>query len=589
LFREGRSQPGRPFIFLVKRLDDSDFFPLIAVMGLIKPEELKTFGTIYDTILNTCQRVPDKDAFIGRDGTRLSYREIENQIIRISGGLKSLGLQNKDRVGILSENCPEWGIAYLAVLAAGGIVVPFDGAWKETELEFAIKISGVKYLICSSKYRSALFEIIRKSNSALKLIGLESDFSPNLKELARSDPFISKDISPEATAALIYTSGTTGDPKGVILTHANFLANLEGVVKALELYSDDIFLSVLPLHHTLEATCGFLLPLLAGSTIVYSRSLKSRDILDDIKNNSVTCLVAVPLLFEKMYKTIEKRLEELPLPKRIYLKICYQISRLGWHLNLNVGKFLFRGLHRKSGLGTIRMMVSGGAPLPKEIAEWFNLVGFTFLEGYGLTECAPVVAVNCPKSIRFGSVGPPLPNVEIDIDNPSPDGVGEIKVRGASTTPGYIDNPTATAALLIEGWLYTGDFGKMSRGHLHITGRKKNLIVSAAGKNIYPEEIEAALHLSPFILESVIIGKKKDTKMGEEVFAMVVPNLDEIKRHLAHTGDIVPPDDIRLIIDKEVQAVNDRLADYKRINRFEIRMDEFEKTSTRKIKRNLYR
>jgi long-chain acyl-CoA synthetase len=290
-----------------------------------------------------------------------------------------------------------------------------------------------------------------------------------------------------------------------------------------------------------------------------------------------------------MYKTIEKRMEELPLPQRALLKTFYQVSRIGWHFNFKIGKSLFRGLHEKSGLGTIRMMVSGGAPLAREITEWFNLVGFTMLEGYGLTECAPVVSVNRPDRTKFGSIGPPLPNLEVAIDNPSIDGIGEIKVRGQNTTPGYIDNPSATAALLKEGWLHTGDVGKIKRGYLYITGRKKNLIVSAAGKNIYPEEIEAALHMSPFVLESVVIGKKKETRMGEDVFATIVPNLDEIKMRLPGKNEIMSPEEVRSIIDKEVQAVNNRLADYKRIDRFEIRIDEFEKTSTKKIKRNLYR
>ncbi len=245
-------------------------------------------------------------------------------------------------------------------------------------------------------------------------------------------------------------------------------------------------------------------------------------------------------------------------------------------------------MREKAGLGSLRMMVSGAAPLPPKIAEWFNLIGFDFLEGYGLSECAPVVAVNRPHDISFGSVGPPLPTIKMAIEDPSPDGVGEIKVKGPNNTIGYLDNHQATAELLKDGWLYTGDMGKMKKGRLYITGRKKNVIVSAAGKNIYPEEIEAALHLSPFILESIVLGRKKGSKMGEEVHAIIVPDMEQVKRQHDVGIDSPEPEKVRQVIEDEVKSVNERLADYKRLVRFELRFDEFEKTSSRKIRRALY-
>ena len=560
-------------------------------MQLINPEKLKILPSLHLTIIESCRKQPHKIAMLGKAGTsrQYTYGELAGYILKLAGGLRSLGLKVGDRVGILSENCPEWGLTYLAILNAGGIVVPFDSAWKEMELRNILKMSGIRFIFCSGKYAGVAREIINQLALDTQLIGFEPDNAPNLEILAKAEPLIGELRGMEDPAALIYTSGTTGDPKGVILTHRNILANIEAIIHSIELFSDDIFLSVLPLHHTLEATCGFLLPLCTGLTIVYARSLKSRDILEDIRNNRITCMVAVPLLFEKMYKTIEKKVEESPFPRRLTFQLLYQASRLGWRFRVKAGRSLFRALREKAGLGSIRLLISGGAPLPADIAKWFNLIGLDFLQGYGLTECAPVVSVHRPHDIRFGSVGSPLPNLVIDIDNPSPEGIGEIKVKGPANTPGYLDNEKASSDLIRDGWLFTGDMGRVSKGHLYITGRKKNLIVSAAGKNIYPEEIETALLMSPYILESVVLGRKKDNKMGEEIFAAIVPDLERIKSHEKVQGQEPRPEQVQQIIDDEVKSVNDRLADYKRINRFEIRYQEFEKTSSRKIKRNLYR
>jgi long-chain acyl-CoA synthetase len=560
-------------------------------MQLINPGKVKILSSLHSTVIESCRKQPQKVAMIGKAGTsrHYTYGDLAAFIPKLAGGLKSLGLKAGDRVGILSENCPEWGIAYLAILTAGGIIVPLDSAWKEMELRNTLRMSGIRFIFCSARFAGVAREIINQAALDIRLIGFEPDISPNLEMLAKAEPLVDASRGMDDPAALIYTSGTTGDPKGVILTHRNILANIEAIIQSIELYSEDIFLSVLPLHHTLEATCGFLLPLCAGLTTVHSRSLKSRDILEDIKNNRITCMVAVPLLFEKMYKTIEKKVEESPFLRRLTFQLLYQASGLGWRLRVKAGRALFRALREKAGLGSIRLLISGGAPLPADIAKWFNLIGFDFLQGYGLTECAPVVSVHRPHDIRFDSVGSPLPNLVIDIDDPSPDGVGEIKVKGPANTPGYLDNEKASADLIRDGWLHTGDMGRLWNGHLYITGRKKNLIVSAAGKNIYPEEIETALLMSPYILESVVLGRKKDNKMGEEIFATIVPDLERIKSHEKIQGQEPGREQIQQIIDDEVKSVNDRLADYKRINRFEIRYQEFEKTSSRKIKRNLYR
>jgi len=559
-------------------------------MSPVNPHDLKPLATVHETILAVCRRFPDKIALIGagKDGIRYSYARIAKLVLEIASELRATGLKRGDRIGLLAENCPEWGIFYQAVLYAGGVIVPLDCALKTRELANLMRVSEISTVVCSDKKYETVAEIITLNDlsiAPLRLMALVHQPDEIPGEMPTVAP---PECGPDDTAALIYTSGTTGEPKGVVLTHGNLTANMEGMVHSMDLYQDDIFFSVLPLHHTLEATAGMLLPLFVGLTIVYSRSLKSRDIMDGIKNHRATCMVAVPLLYEKMYNTIHRRISEQSSFKKITLGTMFQASKAGWKVKVRVGRALFRNLREKAGLGTMRLFVSGGAPLPARVGEWFNLMGFTLVEGYGLTECSPVVAVNRPDDIRFGSVGPPLINTEIAIRNPSPDGIGEIIVKTPSATPGYLNNTEATAELRNEEWLFTGDLGKIEDGHLYITGRKKNLIISGAGKNIYPEEIEAELDFSPYIAEALVLGRKHTSKAGEEVCALIVPDFEQIGQDKPAVADKPSPKDVREMIAQEVAEVNGRLADFKRITTFEIQYDELEKTSTKKIKRNLY-
>jgi long-chain acyl-CoA synthetase len=246
-------------------------------------------------------------------------------------------------------------------------------------------------------------------------------------------------------------------------------------------------------------------------------------------------------------------------------------------------------MRERAGLGTVNVFVSGGAPLPPQIGRFFGLIGFDFIQGYGMTECSPCVSVSRIADIRFESVGPPLPNVEVKIANPDSAGTGEIIVRGGCVTPGYRDNPEQTAELIRDGWLHTGDLGRLERGHLYITGRAKNLIVSAAGKNIYPEEHEEKLMASPYVLESVVFGRNKEGRQGEDVLAIIVPDVEQFSSEFGMPIDSPDANKINDIIGSVVRDVNAAMADYKRISTFEVRLDELEKTSTKKIKRFLYK
>ncbi|UCE24541.1 MAG: AMP-binding protein [Candidatus Zixiibacteriota bacterium] len=520
----------------------------------------------------------------GGRGKTYTYAQLADLIGQVAAGLSRAELSGYREIGLLSENRPEWGIAYLAITAAGKTVVPIDANLKPAEMAYIIEHADLKAIFVSAKFE----KILNERYDHLRLFTFDDDSPDFWLNIAAAD---TSTIPSEENqvAVLIFTSGTTGDPKAVQLTHRNLLANIAGIDPALPFGKDDTFLCVLPLHHTFEATCGFLVPLMSGSTIVYARSLKSNEIREDIAANSVTVMCGVPLLYEKLYHSVHRKIQSAPAPNRILFKVLFSLSGLGWKMGYKWGKLLFRSLRNKGGMDAMNMFVSGGAALPPNICRFFNLLGLDLLQGYGMTECSPVISVNRPDDIKFGSVGPPLSNVQISIEDPGEGGVGEILVKSDAVTPGYKDNPEETAQLIRDSWLYTGDLGYLRDGHLWITGRKKNLIVSAAGKNIYPEQIEEALLESPYIMETVVFGRAKESRQGEQVCAVIVPDLDQFK-----TGYGVSPGDpdmelINRVIGEEVARINSSMTDYKRVKDFRVQIEELEKTSTKKVRRFVYK
>jgi len=534
----------------------------------------------------TAATQPDKIAFKadGGKGRHYTFNEVRRIALDRAGGLVAEPFAELKEIGLLSANRPEWCIAYLAILAAGKTVVPIDANLKPNEIDYIISHADLKAVFVSGQFESR----IAQQHPQLSMFSFEEQSSRNWLNLD-GDPSSLEKPDQSTVATLIYTSGTTGDPKAVELTHRNLVANLEGIYDAIEFYDTDSFLSVLPLHHTFEATVGFLTPLTLGLTVTYARSLKSREILEDLANNETTVLIGVPLLFEKMYHSMRRGIAAAPFHRRFLLSILKALSLIGWKLGRKWGKPLFAALRRKIGLGSLRIFVSGGAAIPPQVARFFNLLGFDFLQGYGLTETAPVLSVNRQHDIKFGSVGPPLKNVEIKIFEPDSTGTGEIIARGENITPGYRDQPEKTAELLRDGWLHTGDLGRIKKGHLWITGRMKNLIVSAAGKNIYPEQIEEKLLESGYVMEAVVFGRKKTGKQGEEVRALIVPDLEQFKADFAMSPVKPDMDLIEATIKNEVAQANSQMADFKRISTWEVQVNELEKTSTKKVKRYLYK
>jgi long-chain acyl-CoA synthetase len=524
----------------------------------------------------------------------ISYAELENIVNLFAEGLHLLGIKKNDKVGLLSENRPEWGMAYLAILSSGGITVPLDPLLRCSELEVFIRDSGMKGLVTSGKFVSEIFETTKKIPGFEFLICMdekkEKEIFPfsEILDKGRENKSELSEAFPQDIAALIYTSGTTGKSKGVMLSHKNIMSDVWGTKEALKLYPEDNFLSILPLHHTFECTCGLLIPLSGGSRVTYARSLKSKEILEDIKNTGATLILGVPLFYEKLFTGLRKNIQKKSAIARFSFRLCFNFVKIFKKLTgINFGKSIFRDLREKAGLSSLRILICGAAPLPAIIPECFDLLGIKFLQGYGLTETSPVLTLNPFDKPKYSSVGVPIPGAELKISEPNKDGVGEVLTKGDMIMKGYYNNLRETDKVLKDGWFYTGDLGwKDRQGYFYIVGRKKNVIVTGAGKNIYPEEIENRLIQSPYILEALVLGKRLSSGR-EEVEAIIVPDFEYLKQ--VNQEQDLDEEKVKSLFRKEIDHCCEGMADYKRVKHFQIRKEEFEKTSTRKIKRFLFK
>jgi long-chain acyl-CoA synthetase len=520
----------------------------------------------------------------------VSYAQLGQRTADVSSALKELGIEKGDRVALLSQSSPEWSIGFFGIVSCGGVVVPMDVKLSDAEIEFILNDCGAKAIFVSRKMIEAVARLKPKLN-ALRHIICFDEAGPEgvipLKDLKRAEGRISyRDIWPDDTALIVYTSGTTGVAKGVELTFKNLLFEIKGLNDYIEFSSKDSFLSILPLNHMLELTGGLVAPLYAGASITYCDSLKPPVLISLMKETRTTTMICVPLVLKMFHNSIFKKVEGLKPAQRWLFNKMFGLSKTLLNFNVHAGRLFFGGLHQQFG-GKLRCFVSGGAPLDPRVEEDFNALGFNVLQGYGLTETAPVITVNTFSERKYTSVGIPLKGVELKIiKNPEiPDSrEGEIIVRGPNVMRGYFRNKEKTDEVIKDGWFYTGDIGYIDDdGFLYITGRIKNLIVLGGGKKVHPEEIEEVMSKSPLIKEICVVGKKASSglKAGtEEVFAVVVPNLDGLSREEKEDKPL-----IKEKVAAELNRLGDNLAEYKKISDFTLYFDELPKTSTRKIKR----
>jgi long-chain acyl-CoA synthetase len=491
-----------------------------------------------------------------------------------------MGLKEGDKFAVFGENRPEWAIAYLAIVRAGLICVPLDRLLSEAEILHILRQSEARGVIASENFVDKIDEVKGDLADLEHVVIMKA-----IASLKPKQEFPDAEVDLDKLAVLIFTSGTTGTSKAVMLSHNNIIQNLIAIDKTIKVTPEDSLVSIIPMHHTFEATGGFLYPLFQGSTIYYPPSLKPKDIIGTMKEANVSCLIAVPLLFEKFLAGVHRKVSAASVPTKILFNTISGIGSVFKFLR----KPLFARIRREMGLGNLRIACAGGAALTEKVARGLELFAIPLIQGYGLTETAPVVTVNPLERPRNKSVGLPIPGVEVQIHEADEKGVGEIKVRGPNIMLGYYKNKQATDEVIRDGWFYTGDIGYFDEdGFLYISGRKKSVIVTQSGKNIYPEELEEKLVKSQWIKEVLVVPRIDQETKKEQICALVFPDYELLEEYSISSDTTLSQEDIENIIHEDIKKTNESLPDYKKVTRFEIREEEFPKTTTLKIKRHMF-
>jgi len=548
----------------------------------------------------------------------ITYAELAERVRHAALGLSALGIAKGDRLGLLSENRWEWAVTDLAALSLGAIVVPMFPSLPSPQIRYVLSDSGAKAVAVSTPQQLEKVLAVKASLPDLQQTiifdpGAETEAAISLEEIMHTgreleekqkDLFESawQSVTGDDLASIIYTSGTTGEPKGVMLSHGNFASNAQASARVLAFSSVDRFLSVLPLCHVFERTAGHFLPLSVGASVAYAESLHT--IARDLREAEPTIMLGVPRLYQSIAERILETGNRLsPMRKKIFrwaMEIARQVGKLkgagkGVPLLLEAqhkaaDALVYQQIRASFG-GRLRCFVSGGAALPPAIGEFFCGIGIEILQGYGLTESSPVIAVNRPGRCRFDTVGLPIEGVEVRLAED-----GEILCRGPLVMKGYYNKPAETAAAIdAEGWLHTGDIGTIEPdGHLKITDRKKNIIVLANGKNVAPQPIESLLVQSPFISQALLVGDGE-----KDISALIVPAFEALQAALAEKGinvstpeAIIEQRETRQLIKSEIDRLSAGLADFERVKRFallprEFSMAEGEMTPTMKVRRKV--
>ena len=537
-------------------------------------EMIERSAQIYKT--RTAFKLKNKDGEIYSK----TYEEVKNDIYALGTELIENGLTNK-RIAVIGKNSYKWAISYLASSIVG-VVVPIDKELHSDDVINFMNVAECECILGDGKNLKTITENIEKLNNKKTIfVDFEKSFEHYLeagKTLLEkgNTKFEEIKINPDEMKILLFTSGTTGNAKGVCLSQRNICSNILSIYGIVKVKRSDLFFSILPLHHTYECTIGFLLPLYSGASICYCDGL--RYISKNMLEYHPSVILCVPLLLESMYKKIMKSLKK-SLPEKYTKDGENPINKLPFILR----KIVSRKVKNTLG-GRLRVFIVGAAAVNPEIANTFDKLKLNSLQGYGLTECAPLVAGNTDFFKRNDSAGLPIPTVEYKIDNPNQEGVGEIIVKGPNVMLGYYNMPEETEKVLKDGWFHTGDLGKIDEnGFLYITGRCKSVIVTKNGKNIYPEEIESYLNESPLISESLVIGTHKENDDETYVNAQIFPNKEAITEYLK--GTVPTKEEIKKVISDVIANVNSKIPNYKHIKDFAIRDSEFEKTTTQKVKR----
>lgn len=523
----------------------------------------------------------------------ITYEEFANDVNSLGTGLiKKLNLKNS-RIVIIGENTYHWYVSYMTMLCGVGIAVPVDKELPENEIENVIRRSKADAVIFSTKKKEVIKKVQDKLPEVKYFIQMNSDDELNgrniginrvIKEgkeiLTSGDKeFLNIEIDPDEFKVLIFTSGTTSNSKGVMICNRNLADNINAVSAYVKLSKENRFFSVLPLHHTYESTIGYLLPMAVGASIAVCQGLKY--IVPNLKETQPTAMLTVPLLVENLYKKINMNIKKSK--KDGIVNSMIHVTNALKAVGIDMKRKVFNEIYENLG-GRIKYIVSAAAPIDPKVGKWVEDIGIVFLQGYGLTETAPIAALTPEYRPKVGSAGKAVICAEIKIDSPNEKGEGEVLIKSSTLMLGYYEDKEATDEVIKDGWFHSGDIGYLDdEGFLYITGRCKNVIVTQNGKNIYPEEIELLLGKIPEISECMVYGKQEEGNDKELIItAKVIPNYEEINEKY---GKDLSQDEIHKIIWEKIKDVNRGLTSYKAIKKLEIKTDEFEKTTTMKIKR----
>ena len=552
------------------------------------------FADLKDMLKQTGEVYGNRPAYIFKDNgsmKTISHKEFRDEINALGTVLINMGLKDK-RIAVISENRYEWELSYLAIAAGVGVVVPLDKALPDNELESLILRSQVEAIFYSSKYDTIMNTLREKKNTNLKyFISMDLQENTNgiysqkaLQEKGKklleegNKQYLDAKIDADKMGIMLFTSGTTAMSKAVMLSHKNLVTNVMDIIQRFDLTEEDRFLSFLPLHHVFECTVGFLYPVSIGGSIAFCEGVKH--MADNIKEFDITAMISVPAVFDIIYRKVMKTIEKKG--KMATLEKGKKISNVLLKVKIDLRKQLFKEVHESLG-PKLKLVVTGGAALDPETEKGFNDLGFDVEQGYGLTETAPVIAAETPKCRRLGSIGKKFPSVEVKIDDPDEEGIGELMAKGPSIMLGYYENEEATkSALEPDGWFHTGDLARIDKdGFIYIAGRKKSVIVLNNGKNVFPEEIETLLNKVEGIKETLVYEKKEDD--GDVKVCVEIVYDKEMIKDLYHIED---EEKIKEFLWKKVKEVNKLMPKYKYVREMIITEEPLVKTTTLKIKRH---
>lgn len=558
--------------------------------------EMREITDLRDMIRSSAELFSDDPAFLVKEVPAgeyvpITYRTLRSDIDCLGTYFAKAGLKGK-KIAIIGENSYQWVVAYLAAVNGMSIAVPLDKELPSHEIHNLMVRAEVDAILFSAKAEDRTLDALEGIDGVdlrIRMNGVSVD--PEVKNwetvmeegrnalLDGCHQYLDVEIDPDAMCALLFTSGTTGTSKGVMLSHRNIAANVYNMSKYVKIRRPGVGLSVLPMHHTYELTCHVFTGLYQGMAIAICQGL--RYVQQNLKESKATVLVGVPAVFEMMHKKVWKQAESTGAAgKMTFMMNLARKTRM--FNNIKRMRKVFEPIHSAIG-NHMELFIAGGAAINPQVIRDYEALGIPMIQGYGMTENAPIIAVNRDYYSKAESVGPPMPGTEVRIFEPDEEGVGEIICKGPSVMLGYYKDPEATAEVLKDGWLYTGDFGRFDEeGFLYICGRKKNVIVTKNGKNIFPEEIEYLLLEQPYIEEVIVYGVLEKKSGDTIVTAEVYPNFDAIHEKF---GKELSQEKIHDIIKENVEAVNDKMTNYKRVKRIKLREIEFEKTTTRKIKR----